>query len=171
MRTSSRGVLAAVSLGLLALVTLGLPAPAGAAVVPGAGVRRRRRATPPRPSPGRALEPTPRRSRPPSSARSRQRTEQRLAGARVRSHAATIRVHVHVMAARNGTGNVSRAVLEDQVDVLDRTYTAGAESTDAAETGFTFTLAGVQPVLTTRGTGTAPQRSTGSRPARAAPTR
>ena len=51
-------------------------------------------------------------------------------------------VYVHVMAAADGTGNVTDRQIAEQVAVLDRTF-GGAESSEAAATGFTFTLAGV----------------------------
>jgi hypothetical protein len=53
----------------------------------------------------------------------------------------SIPVYVHVMAAKDGTGNVTDAQIADQVAVLNTTF-AGAESSDAAQTGYTFTLAG-----------------------------
>jgi hypothetical protein len=52
----------------------------------------------------------------------------------------TIPVHVHVMAAADGTGNVTDQQIADQVAVLNTTY-GGAESSVAADTSFTFTLA------------------------------
>jgi hypothetical protein len=51
-------------------------------------------------------------------------------------------VYVHVMAAADGTGDVTDRQIAEQVAVLNRTY-GGAESTEAAATGFSFTLAGV----------------------------
>jgi hypothetical protein len=51
-------------------------------------------------------------------------------------------VYVHVMAAEDGTGDVTDAQIADQIAVLNTTF-AGQESGDAADTGFTFTLAGV----------------------------
>ncbi|HMD12253.1 MAG TPA: zinc metalloprotease [Marmoricola sp.] len=50
-------------------------------------------------------------------------------------------VYVHVMAAKNGAGNVTSSQITRQIAVLNNTY-AGGESTAAANTGFTFTLAG-----------------------------
>jgi len=55
---------------------------------------------------------------------------------------ATIPVYVHVMAGSSGQGDVTDGQVADQVDVLNTTY-AGAESGAAADTGFAFTLAGV----------------------------
>jgi hypothetical protein len=54
----------------------------------------------------------------------------------------TIPVYVHVMAGANGEGDVSDAQIDAQIDVLNTTY-SGGESPEAADTGFTFTLAGV----------------------------
>ena len=45
----------------------------------------------------------------------------------------TIATYVHVMAARNGTGDVSSSAIAQQISVLNSTYSG---------TGFTFTLAG-----------------------------
>ncbi len=50
-------------------------------------------------------------------------------------------VYVHVMAGANGEGNVTASQISRQIKVLNNTY-AGGESTAAANTGFTFTLAG-----------------------------
>lgn len=55
---------------------------------------------------------------------------------------ATIPTYIHVMAAANGDGNVTDTQIADQMDVLNATF-GGDESGDAADTGFTFTLAGV----------------------------
>ena len=54
----------------------------------------------------------------------------------------TVPVYVHVMAAADGTGDVSDRQIRDQVAVLNRTF-GGGESSAAADTAFTFTLAGV----------------------------
>ena len=54
---------------------------------------------------------------------------------------ATIPVYVHVMAGSSGEGDVSDAQIADQIAVLNETY-SGAESGDAANTGFSFSLAG-----------------------------
>jgi hypothetical protein len=56
--------------------------------------------------------------------------------------AVNIPVYVHVMAAADGTGNVTDRQIAEQVAVLNRTF-GGAESNAAAATGFTFMLAGV----------------------------
>ena len=54
---------------------------------------------------------------------------------------ASVPVYVHVMAAADGTGNVTDQQIADHIAVLNKTY-AGQESSQAANTGFTFTLAG-----------------------------
>jgi hypothetical protein len=54
----------------------------------------------------------------------------------------SVPVYVHVMAAADGTGDVTDKQIRDQVAVLNTTF-AGRESSAAADTGFTFTLAGV----------------------------
>jgi len=55
--------------------------------------------------------------------------------------AATVPVYVHVMAGSSGEGDVTDGQIADQIDVLNTTY-AGAESGDADNTGFSFSLAG-----------------------------
>jgi len=55
--------------------------------------------------------------------------------------AATVPVYVHVMAGSSGEGDVTDGQIADQIDVLNATY-AGSESGEAANTGFSFTLAG-----------------------------
>jgi len=73
----------------------------------------------------------------------RSRTERLLdARGQAGSAGATIPVYVHVMAARDGSGNVSNSQINRQVDVLNKTF-SGGESTAAADTGFTFSLEGV----------------------------
>jgi hypothetical protein len=54
---------------------------------------------------------------------------------------ADIPVYVHVMRDSEGNGDVTDEQIADQIDVLNRTY-GGDESSLAAETGFTFSLAG-----------------------------
>jgi hypothetical protein len=54
---------------------------------------------------------------------------------------ATVPAYVHVMAARNGAGNVTDTQIANQIAVLNKTF-AGQESLQAANTGFTFSLAG-----------------------------
>ena len=54
----------------------------------------------------------------------------------------TVPVYVHVMAAEDGSGDVSRTAINRQIDVLNKTF-GGGESSTAANTSFTFTLAGV----------------------------
>ncbi|UVS80853.1 zinc metalloprotease [Actinokineospora sp. UTMC 2448] len=56
--------------------------------------------------------------------------------------AATVPVYVHVMAAANGRGDVTDQQIAQQIAVLNETF-AGRESSQAANTGFTFQLAGV----------------------------
>ncbi|GAA1476005.1 zinc metalloprotease [Nocardioides aestuarii] len=53
----------------------------------------------------------------------------------------SVPVYVHVMAAKDGTGDVTNQQIADQVAVLNKTY-AGQESSAAADTSFTFSLAG-----------------------------
>jgi hypothetical protein len=55
---------------------------------------------------------------------------------------AVVPVYVHVMLDEQGNGNVTQQQIDDQIDVLNNTF-AGRESRVAADTGFTFTLAGV----------------------------
>jgi hypothetical protein len=55
--------------------------------------------------------------------------------------AGSVPVYVHVMAGKNGAGNVTDTQIAQQISVLNKTY-AGGESSTAANTGFTFTLAG-----------------------------
>jgi hypothetical protein len=72
------------------------------------------------------------------------RTERLLAAQRGGGEQKRIRVpvRVHVMAGRNGAGNVTRARIERQVKVMNQHF-AGAESDVAATTGFRFVLKGV----------------------------
>jgi Pregnancy-associated plasma protein-A len=51
-------------------------------------------------------------------------------------------VYVHVMLDKQGNGDVTQQQIDDQIDVLNATF-GGNESNNAADTGFTFTLAGV----------------------------
>ena len=79
------------------------------------------------------------------------RTEKKLAAKGIRPAKApspgkpamdvTVPVYVHVMAAADGTGDVSDKQIRDQVAVLNTTF-GGGESTAAADLGITFTLAG-----------------------------
>ncbi len=55
---------------------------------------------------------------------------------------ATVPVYVHVMAGSDGAGDVTDQQIADQIAVLNTTF-AGQESSAAADTGFSFTLAGV----------------------------
>jgi hypothetical protein len=58
---------------------------------------------------------------------------------------AEIPVYVHVMLDKSGNGDVTDEQIDDQISVLNDTY-GGDESSDAANTGFTFTLAGVDRI-------------------------
>ncbi len=55
----------------------------------------------------------------------------------------TIPVFVHVMAAKGGAGNVSKARIRDQVRVLNAAFGGSEAPGVAADTGFRFQLAGV----------------------------
>jgi hypothetical protein len=55
--------------------------------------------------------------------------------------AAAVPVYVHVMRDAAGNGDVTDRQISDQMAVLNKTF-AGQESSAAANTGFTFTLAG-----------------------------
>ena len=66
-------------------------------------------------------------------------TSRRAAAADVH---AEIPVYVHVMMDKSGNGDVTDQQIADQIAVLNDNY-AGKESSEAADTGFTFTLAGV----------------------------
>ncbi|MBJ7358420.1 zinc metalloprotease [Nocardioides sp.] len=54
---------------------------------------------------------------------------------------ATVPVYVHVMRDANGTGDVTDKQITQQIAVLNKTF-AGGESSTAADTGFSFSLAG-----------------------------
>ena len=54
--------------------------------------------------------------------------------------AASVPVWVHVITPDGTTGNVSQAIIDDQIVVLNNTYSGGEGGVD---TGFRFTLAGV----------------------------
>jgi hypothetical protein len=54
----------------------------------------------------------------------------------------TVPVYVHVMAGADGEGDVTDQQITDQIAVLNTTF-GGGESSTASNTGFTFTLAGV----------------------------
>ena len=51
-----------------------------------------------------------------------------------------VRVWVHVITPDGTTGNVSQAIIDDQIAVLNNTYAGGEGGVD---TGFRFTLVGV----------------------------
>ncbi len=74
------------------------------------------------------------------------RTEQLLAAKGVRGgrpvQGIDVPVYVHVMAAADGSGDVTDDQITRQVEVLNTTF-GGGESRDAADTGFRFALAGV----------------------------
>ncbi|SDC24341.1 zinc metalloprotease [Actinokineospora iranica] len=55
---------------------------------------------------------------------------------------ATIPVYVHVMMSASGAGDVSNAQIAEQISVLNKNFD-GKESPHAADTGFTFRLAGI----------------------------
>ena len=55
--------------------------------------------------------------------------------------AATVPVYVHVMRDAAGNGDVTNAQIANQITVLNKTF-GGQESSAAANTGFTFSLAG-----------------------------
>jgi hypothetical protein len=55
--------------------------------------------------------------------------------------AASVPVYVHVMRDTAGNGDVTNAQITQQIAVLNKTF-AGGESSAAANTGFTFSLAG-----------------------------
>ena len=62
---------------------------------------------------------------------------------------ANVPVYIHVMLDANGNGDVTQTQISNQISVLNNTY-GGQESTNAANTGFTFTLAGVDRYYNTR---------------------
>jgi len=64
-----------------------------------------------------------------------------IAPRKAKNASATIPVYVHVMAGKSGAGDVSDAQIADQIDVLNATF-GGEESSEAADSGFSFTLAG-----------------------------
>lgn len=68
------------------------------------------------------------------------------AEARRQAAAASIPVYFHVMQAEDGSGNVTDQQIAAQMRVLNTTF-AGGESKDASNTGFSFTLAGVDRYL------------------------
>jgi Pregnancy-associated plasma protein-A len=69
------------------------------------------------------------------------RTARILAGKKTsRVTTPNVPVYVHVMADSQGNGDVTDKQIRDQIAVLNKEF-AGQESSDAANTGFTFTLA------------------------------
>ncbi len=153
-RSSSSTRAAAVALAATALVFSGLQTPAGAAVVAG---------TDP------CFDPAAHGLAPASAAargregddhrqvtvgdqqRIEARTERLLAEQRDGGLQKKIRVpvRVHVMAARDGTGNVSKRVIERQVAAMNEQF-AGTESDVAARTKVRFVLKGVDRFSNTR---------------------
>jgi Pregnancy-associated plasma protein-A len=63
-------------------------------------------------------------------------------GAAARAGVIAVPVYVHVMLSKSGVGDVTQAQIDDQIAVLNTTY-AGGEDAAAADTGVSFTLAGV----------------------------
>lgn len=55
---------------------------------------------------------------------------------------ASVPVYIHVMLDKNGNGDVTQTQIDQQIAELNQDF-AGGESTAAASTGFSFTLAGV----------------------------
>jgi hypothetical protein len=70
------------------------------------------------------------------------RTKEILAAKRTKPGGSSVPVYVHVMADATGIGDVTDAQVTQQVAELNQDY-AGGESSSASNTGFTFTLAGV----------------------------
>jgi len=62
--------------------------------------------------------------------------------AKATAAAATVPVYVHVMRSTSGAGDVTDAQVTQQVAVMNNSF-AGGKSPDAANLGFTFTLAGI----------------------------
>lgn len=75
-------------------------------------------------------------------ARLAQRTGEASARRAVTATGASIPVYVHVMRDANGAGDVTDSQISQQIQVLNGSY-AGAKSSTATDTGFTFVLAGV----------------------------
>jgi len=65
------------------------------------------------------------------------------------AQAGNVPVYVHVMADANGAGDVSDSQISQQIAVLNKTY-GGQESGTASNTGFTFTLAGIDRYYNTQ---------------------
>ncbi|MEU4194187.1 zinc metalloprotease [Kribbella sp. NPDC026611] len=64
------------------------------------------------------------------------------AATRTKLASVSVPVYIHVMRSSTGAGDVTDTQISQQIAVLNKTY-AGQESSEAANTGFTFTLAGV----------------------------
>ena len=69
-------------------------------------------------------------------------TDEILAAAPAGPVARQVPVYVHVMRDNNGNGDVTDQQIRDQVKVLNDTF-GGTESGEAANSGFTFTLKGI----------------------------
>ena len=65
------------------------------------------------------------------------------------SRRAGVPVYIHVMADANGNGNVTDAQITQQIAELNQDF-AGGESSSAANTGFTFSLAGTDRYYNTQ---------------------
>jgi hypothetical protein len=83
--------------------------------------------------------------------------------------AVSVPVYVHVMAATDGTGDVTDQQITQQIAVLNNTF-AGNEDSTAAHTSFSFTLAGVDRFYNNTWHRTGRRPSTAARPGRAVPT-
>ena len=115
---------------------------------PGLGRSRHRRCGrgPGWPLRGRPPRPLRRRSGPPIEKRTKsilaaQRGKRGGSGTGGTVAAGPVPVYIHVMADANGNGNVTDAQITQQIAELNQDF-AGGESSSAANTGFTFTLAG-----------------------------
>jgi len=67
--------------------------------------------------------------------------EKGVTRADLKAATASVPVYVHVMAAADGSGDVSDTQIAQQISVLNNTF-SGGESRHAADTGFSFYLAG-----------------------------
>ena len=66
-----------------------------------------------------------------------------VTSAELEATSVTVPVYVHVMAAEDGSGNVTNTQIRRQIAVLNNTF-GGGESATAADTGFSFELAGTE---------------------------
>ena len=140
MRTTRLRHLAASTLGVAALTLAGLPAtPAAAAIVSGDMPC----FAPDMSSSARGgYGPDTRAVSADQQRAISRRTDRILDQGRRPAAGTTVPVYVHVMAAADGAGDVTDAAVAEQIAVLNTTF-GGQESADAAQTGFTFSLAGV----------------------------